>query len=183
MHRNLINLILACGILVLVVGCYCRSGRDKDDPTTIGQSEDNDSSEFQQKTKAKNKDEGDFVVEHLTVTTPRYVEIDRQVKREKLLEKAADQLNRSLILPHDITLRTKDCSQINAFYDASDRSVTMCYELMEHFYNTFRSGGESDQKAYDKMFDAVRFVFLHEIGHALIDEYKLPPIAFPRSSI
>ena len=42
MHRNLINLILACGILVLVVGCYCRSGRDKDDPTTIGQSEDNE---------------------------------------------------------------------------------------------------------------------------------------------
>jgi hypothetical protein len=174
MHRNLINLVLACGILALVVGCYCRSGRDKEDPVTIGQSEDNDNSEFQPKAKAKNKDEGDFVVEHLAVTTPRYVEIDRQVKSEKLLEKAADQLNRSLILPNDITLRTKDCSQVNAFYDESDRSVTMCYELMEHFYNTFRSGGESEQKAYDKMFDAVRFVFLHEIGHALIDAYKLP---------
>ena len=174
MHRNLINLVLACGILALLVGCYCRSGRDKEDPVTIGQSEDNDNSEFQPKAKAKNKDEGDFVVEHLAVTTPRYVEIDRQVKSEKLLEKAADQLNRSLILPNDITLRTKDCSQVNAFYDESDRSVTMCYELMEHFYNTFRSGGESEQKAYDKMFDAVRFVFLHEIGHALIDAYKLP---------
>nr|MBA4184350.1 hypothetical protein [Acidobacteriota bacterium] len=29
-------------------------------------------------------------------------------------------------------------------------------------------------KAYDKMFDAVRFAFLHEIGHALIDTYNLP---------
>src|SRR5689334_23810956 len=164
MHRNLINLILACGILVLVVGCYCRSGRDKDDPTTIGQSEDNDSSEFQQKTKAKNKDEGDFVVEHLTVTTPRYVEIDRQVKREKLLEKAADQLNRSLILPHNITLITKDCNgDVNAYYDSNAESVTVCYELMEHFYKVFKSAGTSDDLAYTKMFDAVRFVFLHEI--------------------
>ena len=80
-------------------------------------------------------------------------------------------LNLALSLPHDITLRTKDCKEINAFYDPADRSVTMCYELMEHFYRTFKSAGETDDKAYAKMSDAVRFVFLHEIAHALIDQY------------
>jgi hypothetical protein len=45
---------------------------------------------------------------------------------------------------------------------------------MEHFFKVFRSGGIPEDKAYKKMFDAVRFVFLHEIGHALIDTYKLP---------
>jgi hypothetical protein len=90
------------------------------------------------------------------------------------LEKAADQLNRSLALPQDIYLRTKDCNSVNAFYDPTDRSVTMCYELMEHFYKTFRSSGDTEQKAYDKMSDAVRFVFLHETAHALIDQYNLP---------
>ena len=74
----------------------------------------------------------------------------------------------------DIHLRTKSCDQVNAFYDSSDQSVTMCYELMEHFYKTFKSTGNDDAKAYEKMNDAVRFVFLHEIGHALIDIYKLP---------
>ena len=78
------------------------------------------------------------------------------------------------ILQADITLRTKDCDQINAFYDPADRSVTMCYELMEHFYKAFRTAGNSEDEAYKKMFNAVRFVFLHEIAHALIDQYKLP---------
>jgi hypothetical protein len=45
---------------------------------------------------------------------------------------------------------------------------------MEHFYKVFQAGGSDEDAAYQKMFDAVRFVFLHEIGHALIDQYKLP---------
>ena len=104
----------------------------------------------------------------------KYEEIDRQIKEDKTLEKAADQLNRSLILPNDIVLRTKDCGEINAFFDSDDQSVTVCYELMEHFYKLFRSSGDNDEKAYDAMFDAVRFAFLHEIGHALIYNYQLP---------
>ena len=114
------------------------------------------------------------MVEHLDIETPRYKEIDRQVRSDRLLELAAKKLNLASSLPHDITLRTKDCKEVNAFYDPADRSVTMCYELMEHFYRTFKSAGETDDKAYAKMFDAVRFVFLHEIAHALIDQYALP---------
>ncbi|MEO8647795.1 MAG: DUF4344 domain-containing metallopeptidase [Acidobacteriota bacterium] len=174
MHRNQLNLLLVLAILVLVCGCFCRSDRDTGsstaDPDTAQPVKAADNSE----SASKKKDNGDFQVEHLEVNTARYKEIDRQVKTDKLLEKAADKLNRALILPHDITLRTQDCSQVNAFYDPNDHSVTMCYELMEHFYKTFRSVGDNEDKAYSKMFDAVRFVFLHEIGHALIDTYKLP---------
>jgi hypothetical protein len=45
---------------------------------------------------------------------------------------------------------------------------------MEHFHKLFRSEGSSEREADKKMFDAVRFAFLHELGHALIDAYKLP---------
>ena len=123
---------------------------------------------------AQNEDRGDFIVEHSEVTNAKFFEIDRQIKTDKTLEKAADKLNRSLILPNDIFLRTKVCNEPNAAFDEKDSSVTVCYELMEHFYKLFRSAGDSDQKAYDKMFDAIRFAFLHEIGHALIYSYKLP---------
>lgn len=179
MSRNLLNLVLALGILVLVAGCFCRSDRETNQPGKQTQIEDSDddTSSNSSTTVAKKNDNGDFKVEHSEVTTPRYVEIDRQVRSEKLLEKAADKLNRALVLPTDITLRTQDCNQINAFYDPTDHSVTMCYELMEHFYQTFRSSGDSQDEAYSKMYDAVRFVFLHEIGHALIDIFKLPVTA------
>jgi hypothetical protein len=175
-------------VLLLITACVCRSDRDVEQPqnsapaankSTVKDDPEKDDSKTiddskQADTTGKKNDEGDFIVEHIAVENARYAEIDRQVKNEKLLEKAASKLNRALILPTDLTLRAKDCNEINAFYNPNDQSVTVCYELMEHFFKVFKSDGYDDQKAYDKMFDAVQFVFLHEIGHALIDVYKLP---------
>jgi hypothetical protein len=183
MNRNSINLFLAIGTLTLVASCFCKSDRDfdvsTDSPSNISTNPpapQSNKSANASSSKDKKADVGDFLVEHLAVTTPRYIEIDKQVRNERLLENAADKLNKALNLVDDITLRTKDCKEINAYYDPNDSSVTMCYELMEHFYATFKSAGSTDEGAYDKMFDAVRFVFLHEIAHALIDKYKLPVI-------
>lgn len=180
-RKNTVNLIFAVSALLLVTACFCRSDRDfglandaNTTQTNTAAVEPSPAAPDRKTALAKKPDKGDFIVEHLEVSTPRYQEIDRQVQDEKLLIKAAEKLNRSLILPHDIVLRTKDCKETNAFYDSRDQSVTMCYELMEHFYSTFRSAGNGDKAAYGKMFDAVKFVFLHEIGHALIDAYKLP---------
>ncbi len=186
MSRNLINLFAVVIILIIITACVCRSDRDTE-PTTSPKPNDSSKSDSSENKKSltesiteseefKNKksDEGDFIVEHIAVKNSRYEEIDRQIKEDKTLEKAAAKLNRSLILPNDIVLRTKDCGEINAFFDSNDQSVTVCYELMEHFYKLFRSSGDDDKKAYESMFDAVRFAFLHEIGHALIYNYKLP---------
>jgi hypothetical protein len=179
MQRNLINLSLVLGILFVVMACVCPSQRNQSSgesntsgPSTASTKSTPDTSSTPSKT--QKKDEGDFIAQHETLSSSRYVEIDRQIKQEKLLERAADGLNKALILPHDIYLKSKDCGQVNAFYDPDEQSVTVCYELMEQFFRDFKSNGYDDQKAYDMMFDAIRFVFLHEIGHALIDTYKLP---------
>ena len=178
MNRNQYNSLAILAILIIVsVACVYRSGRDSDSsnvPAKAVKTAEPQIKENKNSDTGKKEDKGNFIVEHLDVKNPRYDEIDSQVKNEKLLEKAADKLNRSLILPENIYLRTKDCGEVNAFYDPNEQSVTVCYELMEHFYKVFRSDGLSDRKAYDKMFDAVRFAFLHEIGHALIDLYNLP---------
>lgn len=179
-RSNLLNLSIAFGVLFLAAGCFCSSDREpqSEEPDVYVTQSNSNAGVPKGDPKAtpagKKKDEGDFIVQHLDVETPRYKEIDRQVKDTKLLDNAAAKLNAALILPRDIFLRTKDCKEVNAFYDANDRSVTMCYELMEDFYRTFKSSGVSDETAYAKMNDAVRFVFLHEIAHALIDQYKLP---------
>ncbi len=194
MTGNLVNLFLVIVIFIIVTACVCRSGRNDEPAVSPAQKDSSrsnasrdlsaDASENQEiplgdknnKEDSTNKksDDGDFTVEHIAVQNPGYKEFDRQIKEDKTLEKAAVQLNKSLILPNDIVLRTKDCGEINAFFDSNDQSVTVCYELMEHFYKLFRSSGDNDEKAYDAMFDAVRFAFLHEIGHALIYNYKLP---------
>ncbi|HEY0658684.1 MAG TPA: DUF4344 domain-containing metallopeptidase, partial [Pyrinomonadaceae bacterium] len=180
---NFVNLIIVLAILLPVTACFCRSDREdseQNQPPVVNQSETpqaplkSNPKTNTSETSSKKKDKGDFIVEHLAVDNPRYLEIDRQVKAEKLLEKAAVKLNQALILPTDLYLRTKDCGEVNALYNSNDQSVTVCYELMEHFYKVFKSAGASEEKAYDKMFAAVQFVFLHEIGHALIDQYNLP---------
>jgi len=175
MNRNQLSSFAVITILIIAVAsCVYRSSKDSEPAPIPGNSTNKNQTLTENFGEDKKSDKGDFVVKYLEIKNSRFDEIDRQLKEVKLLEKAADKLNRSLILPYDIHLQTKDCGEVNAFYDSDEHSVTVCYELMEHFYKVFRSVGESDQKAYVKMFDAVRFAFLHEIGHALIDIYNLP---------
>jgi len=179
MQRNFVNLALVAAILFVVVACVCPSQKNQsssqtdpeDKPSTTTAEKPSDTTST---TAGKKKDDGDFIAQHDSVSSSRYTEIDKQIKKEKLLERAADGLNQALILPHDISLKSKDCGNVNAFYDPDEQSVTVCYELMEQFFHDFKSNGYDDDKAYGMMFDATRFVFLHEIGHALIDTYKLP---------
>lgn len=177
MSRNLFNFVGVLAIFAGVTACVFRSGSEtaKQNSPAANSNTASTNNQFPKNySAAQNEDIGDFIVQHSELKNSKFIEIDRQIKNDKTLEKAADKLNRAFILPNDVFLRTKACGETNATFDPNDNSVTVCYELMEHFYKLFRSVGDSEQKAYDKMFDAVRFAFLHEIGHALIYSYKLP---------
>lgn len=180
-NRNITNLFVISAIWLFVTACVFSTGKENDKVETKPQNDSvsninansanlkSDSDKI-----IKKEDKGDFIVQHLDVKNSRYNEIDRKIKNEKLLEKAADDLNRALSLPNDIFLRSKDCGEPNAEFDPKTQAITVCYELMEHFYNLYRSDGMKPEDADKKMFDAVRFAFLHEVGHALIYNYKLP---------
>lgn len=175
-RSNLINIGLIGLFFLIIFGCVCRSGRESVSEKSSQAEPKNFSASTPEKdqSKTKFKDEGDFLVDYVDLKNLKYEQIANQVKEEKLLEDASERLNKALILPFDITLRAKDCEEINASYNPNDRSITVCYELMEHFYKTFKSAGRNDETASQNMFDSVRFVFLHELGHALIDAYQLP---------
>lgn len=156
LRQNLINLLLVPVIIFFVFGCFCQSDRDsKPSPaknatpaatqTNTPKSESSNQSNSNQK-----EDKGDFIVQHGTVQNAKYKDIDQQIKDGKVLEDAANQLNKNLKLPADIYLRTKDCGEVNALYDPNDNSITMCYELMEHFHKLFKDAGKDDQQASTK---------------------------------
>lgn len=188
MTRNFSNFFVVSFILLVLTACVCQSDRDNQpffetsntqntSSDNTGGNKDGDSKKVNDQKKGDKKyenDKGDFIVEHVKIKNKEYEEVDKKIRENKTLEKAAVKLNNALILPKDITLRAKDCGEENAFYDPNDSSVTVCYELMEYFFKLFRSNGKTEEEANEKMFDAVQFVFLHEIGHALIDVYELP---------
>jgi hypothetical protein len=178
--RNFINLCLISTVWLVVSACVFSTGKesvkpDSNSQTNLAENPANAANTKPSVEKAdKKKDKGDFVVEHAAVKNARFDELDQKIKKEKLLEKAADDLNKALILPNNIYLRSKDCGEPNAEFDPKTQAITVCYELMEHFSNLYQSDGMKAEDADKKMFDAVRFAFLHEVGHALIYNYNLP---------
>ncbi|MCC6826287.1 MAG: DUF4344 domain-containing metallopeptidase [Acidobacteria bacterium] len=178
MSRNVINLLGVAAILTVITACVCNPGKNTNNSGGASPSPSASPSASPESTKSRNasenEDKGNFVVEHVDVQDPAYEKIDAAIRKNRILEDAADDLNSALSLPRDITLRSKDCGEPNAFYNPDDVSVTMCYELMDHFFETFLKSGLSEDEAFQQMFAATKFVFLHELGHALIDQYQLP---------
>jgi hypothetical protein len=107
MQRNLVNLAIIAGVLLAITACVCRSDREQDKSTDNQNRRSERESVVNNnavpvKAPTRSEDTGDFTVQHIEVSNPKYEEIDRQVRAEKLLENAAERLNRSLILPHNI---------------------------------------------------------------------------------
>ncbi|QSX79954.1 hypothetical protein I8J32_004680 [Lysobacter solisilvae] len=83
-----------------------------------------------------------------------------------------------LVLPRPITFVTAQCQEPNAFYSAQRGEVVLCYETMKVLLERGRaleqeqSLGAGYAQAYLRA--NLRFIVLHETGHALIDLLEIP---------
>lgn len=132
---------------------------------------------------SENPDRGDFQPLYSDVQNPKYVELNEKMKQQRVLEKIADAFNQELSLPFDVSITFRDCGQPNAFYTAKNKTITMCYEFMELFYQIFAKKGNSDADSTQLMLGATNFFFLHELGHCLIDVYDLPATGREEDSV
>lgn len=90
---------------------------------------------------------------------------DLQSLFEKMTGELKTALNQRFQLPRDIDVSFQDCGTPDAYYVKGQNQVVMCSEfflLMEQRFS------EDDSLAI------FRFVFLHELSHALIDQLQLP---------
>ncbi len=82
------------------------------------------------------------------------------------------------IMPRQLTYVAGECGAVNAFYSPKDTIIALCYEMVDSLVReghalAKRTGGGADfQTAYVK--ENIRFILLHETGHALIDILGLP---------
>lgn len=96
------------------------------------------------------------------------------MRKEKVLESIAADLNTFLRIPRSIALTYRECGQANAFYTSAPRQITMCYELIDEFYTTFAKDGLKGDELDQSVDNAVTFAFYHELGHALVNVLDLP---------
>lgn len=123
---------------------------------------------------AKIEDRGDFKVSYGEAKKKELAELRRDLLENRVLEETADDLNRTLALPEDVTLSFAECGEISASYDPEKRQVTVCYELVDDLYDAFRGEAKNEDELDEKVVGATVFVLYHEVGHALVKVYRLP---------
>lgn len=117
---------------------------------------------------------GLFKTDYAPVKNPEYAKLQDTLKKGRVLESLADNLNQVIALPTDITLSLDECSEVNAFYDPEKQRIHICYELLEHFANAFAPDAKSEDELDAAISGATMFTFFHELGHALIHVLDLP---------
>lgn len=106
----------------------------------------------------------------------------RAFERERVFESVVAQLNEKIRINGVIVVELATCGEANAFYDdggdASDAlpRIILCYEIMEEFMDLFEEESEDPKELGAKVVGAVYHTFFHELGHALIDNLKLPTV-------
>lgn len=117
-------------------------------------------------------DFGDFLPAYSATT--KYADLEKAMRDSRNMEKVADALNEVFALPTNIRIGLQECGHANAYYAPDNRSIIICYELLEDLYLGFSSSLKDDDEAMEAFAGAYLFIFLHEIGHALIHVWNLP---------
>ena len=77
-------------------------------------------------------------------------------------------------MPRPLPVRFKECGQPNAFYSPSEHAITLCHEYFDFRHDLFKKAGMDEAKSQLHSQGAMVFSFMHEFGHALHHELKLP---------
>ena len=77
-------------------------------------------------------------------------------------------------LPPDFQVVFPKCGEANAFYDPQNKAVVMCQELLYEFARFSAEFSPNKKEWFHSAFGMILFVFIHEMGHAMIDLHDLP---------
>ena len=93
---------------------------------------------------------------------------------QQALEQVIANLNDKIALPWDIVVSFEDCDTPDAFYASETRQLTVCYQVIDEYYDLFGRKIKDKTKLDEAVRGAVASTFFHELGHGLVDAWKVP---------
>ena len=120
----------------------------------------------------KAADLGDFVPVYEPAM--RLAALQQDFQNNRFLETITESLNGALRLPHDVYIVSAECGAVNAFWVSDRSAIVMCLELVNYLVTDLFPRLYGNPDVVDEAVGAFLFIFLHELGHALIDVYELP---------
>lgn len=96
------------------------------------------------------------------------------LQRSNLAERMAYFAQSRFRLRANLAIGFQDCGNANAFYKPANRAIVICNEFVKHVANVMSERRvlfeqQSSQTVTQWLTSVLWFVYLHELGHALID--------------
>jgi hypothetical protein len=164
--KTVSQLLLSLPILFSVVlGAGCRKGAITGSPPPPAN--ENASSE-----KNNTADKGDL---KLSYQPRKQAKASHTVgTNSQAIEQVINNLNDRVALPWDIVVSFEDCDAPDAFYDPDNHKLTLCYQLIDEYYDLFGRKIKDKTKLDEAVRGAMASTFFHELGHGLVDAWKIP---------
>ena len=83
---------------------------------------------------------------YIAPKTEKYIPIMERLKKRRVLEQLSEFVS-PLRLPHKFSLVTAECGEANAYYDRSQWSLTLCYELIEDINRIAPEAGQTKPRS------------------------------------
>ena len=119
-----------------------------------------------------------FVPVYSNRGSPDFQGFNRILKEQRFLETMAQGASATFEVPRPVAITVGECGQVNAFYrkyQDGRGQVVLCYELIKQIHTQHAAAVSRGAKLPPGTDGgAFAFIFLHEIGHALIDQLRMP---------
>jgi hypothetical protein len=121
-----------------------------------------------------------FEYEYAAPESPDLQRIHARVREADLLHRLPEvqAIDGMFLLPRRLRYVTAECGEFGAFYRPDAGEIVLCYETLRTLYERGREQQQTGQLEQDYPLRYtranVRFIVLHETGHALVDLLDLP---------
>jgi len=110
--------------------------------------------------------------EYVPPQNPQLEAVYNQLKQGHALEKI-QQLFSPFRIPIDLTVKTVECGQSNAWYQRP--TVTLCYEYLDEIWRSApKTPGPAGVTPVDAVVGQFFYIVAHEFGHAMFDVLQVP---------
>jgi hypothetical protein len=163
------NTIFLCVLLLLAITLAATGCRKEASVNQTGEAQP-------QQSPAKSLvDLGDFKLRYVERKKINASDPERKVgSNPEAMQKVVLDINEQIALPYDISVSFEDCEGPDAYYDREMHQITVCYQLIDDYYDIFSLKLKDKTKLDEAVKGATASTFFHELGHALIDVLKLP---------